>query len=70
MDKATLKKHLEEKPERRLKWFNEQKRIDLELELEAEKHKDVIFLSKVVDVYRNLPLKLLELFKWYEISKF
>jgi hypothetical protein len=55
--------HIASKLDRRKTWENEIELLKNKLLKESEEKKDILFLD-VVDVYRNLPRKLLQFFKW------
>ncbi|XP_059470265.1 UDP-GalNAc:beta-1,3-N-acetylgalactosaminyltransferase 2-like isoform X2 [Neocloeon triangulifer] len=62
-DMEGLEKFLSQKQQRYFDWMTEQKLLTSQLILESERHDDVILLN-VVDVYRNLPSKLISFLKW------
>lgn len=56
-------KHLKEKDSRSMQWQSHVETLSQDLEREAATEKDVLFLD-VVDVYKNIPKKLLQFYKW------
>jgi hypothetical protein len=55
--------HVATKDGRRKSWEKETELMKSKLIKESEEKKDILFLD-VVDVYRNLPRKLLRFLKW------
>jgi len=55
--------HVARRAHRRKSWENKVKLLKDKLMTESEEKKDILFLD-VVDVYRNLPRKLLNFFRW------
>lgn len=55
--------HVAGRGHRRKSWENKIKLLKDKLMKESEEKKDILFLD-VVDVYRNLPRKLLNFFRW------
>lgn len=44
-------------------WMDKEEKINILIDQESQKYSDIIFID-VIDVYRNLPLKLLKFHKW------
>jgi hypothetical protein len=55
--------HVATRNDRQKSWENEMKSLKNKLLKESEDKGDILFLD-VVDVYRNLPRKLLNFLKW------
>jgi hypothetical protein len=58
-----LEKYLSQRKQRYFDWVTDQQLLTSQLMLESERHDDVVLLD-VVDVYRNLPWKLIAFLKW------
>jgi Galactosyltransferase len=64
-DVEGLEKFLSQKQQRYFDWMTEQKLLTSQLMHESDRHDDIILLD-IIDVYRNLPLKLISFLKWCE----
>jgi hypothetical protein len=62
-ERRELQLHVATRNERQKSWENEMSLLKKKLLKESEEKQDILFLD-VVDVYRNLPRKLLHFFKW------
>lgn len=57
-------KFLKEEETRTKRWKEKEKLIKYQLEIESRTYKDILFFD-LIDVYKNLTLKLFEYLKWY-----
>ena len=64
-EKAELEAHITNIGHRNAVWEKRQKPHEAEIDKEMETHEDIILLDDVIDVYRNLPSKLLMGIKRY-----
>lgn len=62
-DFDSLKFYLINSHLRRIEWLQHTQELAKSLQLEADKFKDILFLD-VIDVYRNLPQKVLYFLQW------
>jgi hypothetical protein len=62
-ERRELQLHVATRNDRRKSWENEMKSLKNKLLKESEEKNDILFLD-VVDVYRNLPRKLLHFLEW------
>jgi hypothetical protein len=62
-EREELQLYIATRSDRRKSWGNEIALLKNKLLKESEEKKDLLFLDGV-DVYRNLPRKLLHFFKW------
>ena len=60
----TTAEFLRKYPERQKQWLEENMERSQRLAKEIQGHKDIVVVDNL-DVYRNLPQKLLEFFQWY-----
>ena len=60
----TTAEFLRKYPERQKQWLEENMEKSQRLAKEIKGHEDIVVVDNL-DVYRNLPQKLLEFFQWY-----
>ncbi|RXG73120.1 UDP-GalNAc:beta-1,3-N-acetylgalactosaminyltransferase 2 [Armadillidium vulgare] len=63
-DPDAVKDHNNLKAKRNAEWTEEENIIDNDLYKEMKTNDDLVYLHNVIDVYRNLPSKILEVIKW------
>ncbi|XP_069685169.1 UDP-GalNAc:beta-1,3-N-acetylgalactosaminyltransferase 2-like isoform X3 [Periplaneta americana] len=66
-ERGELQLHVANKDDRRKTWKNKTALLMKKLLKESEEKKDILFLD-VIDVYRNLPRKLAQFFKWAHLN--
>ena len=64
--KETMEERKRERTERMKMWHKVLLREEKELEREMQLYDDILMVD-VVDVYRNLPMKLLKFYSWWEL---
>ena len=64
--KETMEERKRERTERTKMWHKVLLREEKELEREMQLYDDILMVD-VVDVYRNLPMKLLKFYSWWEL---
>lgn len=66
-DAKALKEHICLTKQRKSEWMLKIQMLNKSLNQEQDLHQDIVFVD-VVDVYRNLPIKMFLFLKWYVIS--